>query len=160
MLTEPVDIAAYLLMALLAPFLVGFAPGTVLRLFLLAYPKGHARRAELVAELYGADMSTVARMKWVGQQAETALFDGLAERRRARRSRHRRRWRLSSTAAINIAMALVAIVTIADAVETLQDEHVSAMRLIWVVVLPAVAMAGFLVGTVMERQARRATPPR
>jgi hypothetical protein len=52
----------------------GVAPDLVLRLVLLAYPKGHPRREELVGELYA--MTIAARPMWVAQQFETAVFDG------------------------------------------------------------------------------------
>lgn len=58
----------------------GFFPGFVLRLFLLLYPKDDDRRSELVAELYAVPR----RNRWwfVAEQMETALFEGLSERRR------------------------------------------------------------------------------
>ena len=64
----------------------GFAPGFVLRLLVLIYPKNDPRRQELVAELY--TLGRVERLLFVGEQLETALFEGgrsrVAEMRRAR----------------------------------------------------------------------------
>lgn len=58
--------------------LYGFAPGFTLRLTVLLYPRDHARRRELIAELY-----TVPRLHrpfWVMEQLETALAEGLTVR--------------------------------------------------------------------------------
>ena len=68
---------------LLAVVIFGLAPGVVLRLVVRAYPRGHSRREELVAELYAIDMAM--RPFWVAQQFETALFEGLPTRWQARR---------------------------------------------------------------------------
>jgi hypothetical protein len=63
---------------LVALFAFGFAPGAVLRLLVLAFPKGDPRRDELLAEVY-----IVPRLEppfWVAQQIEVALFEGLTDR--------------------------------------------------------------------------------
>jgi len=63
---------------LLVLLVFGFAPGFVLRLLVLAYPRTDPRRRELIAELY-----TVPRLQrplWVAEQLEVALFEGLAHR--------------------------------------------------------------------------------
>lgn len=60
--------------------LFGFAPRFVLRLITRCWPKGHPRRAELMAEL--AVIEYFKRPVWVFEQLETALLDGLPARRR------------------------------------------------------------------------------
>ncbi|MDN5852241.1 MAG: hypothetical protein L0K86_05210 [Actinomycetia bacterium] len=62
--------------------LFGFAPGLVLRVFLLLYPPGHARRREIAAELY--KINRIWRPFYVAEQMETALFDGVSARRAAK----------------------------------------------------------------------------
>jgi hypothetical protein len=71
----------------------GFAPGFCLRLIVLAYPRGDARRAELIAELYA--VPRIQRPLWVAEQLEVALFEGLGRRISAviRRRTGRRRAR-------------------------------------------------------------------
>jgi hypothetical protein len=61
----------------------GFAPGFCLRLIVLAYPRGHPRRAELIAQLY--TVPRIQRPLWVAEQLEVALFEGLAHRLLAHR---------------------------------------------------------------------------
>jgi hypothetical protein len=56
----------------------GFAPGAVLRLILLAFPKDDPRRKELLAEVYV--VPRLERPFWVAQQLEVAIFEGLRER--------------------------------------------------------------------------------
>ena len=68
---------------LVAILIFGFAPGAVLRLVVRAYPKGHPRREELVAELYEVNMAS--RPFWVAQQFETALFEGIPARAASQR---------------------------------------------------------------------------
>lgn len=63
---------------LLVLLVFGFAPGFVLRLLVLAYPRGDPRRTELIAELYAVPRSH--RPLWVAEQLEVALFEGLARR--------------------------------------------------------------------------------
>ena len=59
---------------LLTLLVFGFAPGFVLRLLVLAYP----RSRELIAELY--TVPRVQRPMWVAEQLEVALFEGFAHR--------------------------------------------------------------------------------
>ena len=66
-------------------FVFGFAPGAVLRLLVLVYPKESLRRAELIAELYL--VPRIERPVWVAQQAEVAIFEGLPQRLRAMRTK-------------------------------------------------------------------------
>ena len=56
----------------------GLAPGIVLRLILLIYPRAHPRRRELLAELYAVPM--IVRPFWVAQQLEVAFFEGVPDR--------------------------------------------------------------------------------
>ncbi|MGH3686289.1 MAG: hypothetical protein ACRDRU_24255 [Pseudonocardiaceae bacterium] len=63
---------------LLVVVVFGFAPGFLLRLIVLAYPRGDPRRDELIAELYA--VPRVQRPLWVAQQLEVALFEGLGHR--------------------------------------------------------------------------------
>ncbi len=63
---------------LLAVAVFGVMPGVVLRLLVLMYPKGHVRRRELIAELY--DLGRLERLLFVGEQLETAVFEGLGQR--------------------------------------------------------------------------------
>jgi Sigma-70 factor, region 1.1 len=56
----------------------GFAPGAVLRLIVLAFPRNDPRRRELLAELYA--VPRLVRPYWVFEQLEVALFEGLGER--------------------------------------------------------------------------------
>ncbi len=78
-MTEVVELASDWTLLLLAILIFGLAPGVVLRLVLKAYPTGHSRREELLAELYA--MNWAARPFWVAQQLETAIFEGLPARR-------------------------------------------------------------------------------
>lgn len=63
----------------LVVLIFGFCPGFILRQIVRMYPKGHPRRAEIVAELYQLDY--VTRPVWVAAQFETALHEGLGLRR-------------------------------------------------------------------------------
>jgi Mg-chelatase subunit ChlI len=83
--SEYLDLVKLLPAFLLALLIFGFAPGFILRLLLLLYPRDDARRAELLGELYA--MSRVKRPMWVAEQIETALFEGPQRRVRARRAR-------------------------------------------------------------------------
>jgi hypothetical protein len=74
---------------LLVLFVFGTAPGLVLRFLVLAYPKGHPRRRELVAQLYTIPRGM--RPLWVAEQVEVALFEGVPHRWRARRMSLNRR---------------------------------------------------------------------
>jgi hypothetical protein len=53
----------------------GFAPGALLRLIVLAFPRDDPRRQELRAELYA--VPRIERPFWVAEQLEVALFEGL-----------------------------------------------------------------------------------
>jgi hypothetical protein len=68
----------------------GLIPGLMLRLIVLLYPKDDQRRQELFAELYAPEMGRMARFEWVFQQLETALREGLANRRATRRATRER----------------------------------------------------------------------
>ncbi len=63
----------------------GFAPGALLRLIVLLYPRDHPRRWELIGELYA--YPRIKRPFWVAEQLETAFFEGLGGRIAARRGR-------------------------------------------------------------------------
>jgi hypothetical protein len=68
-----------------ALFVYGFAPGALLRLIVLFYPRDHPRRRELIGELYA--YPRIMRPFWVAEQLETALFEGLHGRLAAWRAR-------------------------------------------------------------------------
>jgi len=74
---------------LLVLLVFGFAPGFVLRLIVLAYPRCDPRRRELISELYA--VPRIQRPLWVAEQLEVALFEGLAQRIQAIRSITRQR---------------------------------------------------------------------
>lgn len=61
---------------------LGVAPGVVLRLLVLAYPRSHPRRRELLAELRAIDV--VHRPLWVLGQIETLSQEAPAARRATR----------------------------------------------------------------------------
>lgn len=61
----------------------GFAPGALLRLIVLLYPRGNLRRRELIGELYA--VPRIERPFWVIEQLEVALFEGFFPRIRAYR---------------------------------------------------------------------------
>jgi hypothetical protein len=63
---------------LIAVAAFGFAPGALLRVIVLAFPRGDPRRQELIAELYAVPRRE--RPFWVAQQLEVAIFEGLGER--------------------------------------------------------------------------------
>jgi hypothetical protein len=63
----------------------GVAPGLVLRLIVLLYPKSHPRRKELVAELYV--VPRWERPLFVAEQLEVGLTEGVPARFRAVRTR-------------------------------------------------------------------------
>jgi hypothetical protein len=56
----------------------GFAPGAVLRMILLAFPRDDPRRHELLGELYA--VPRIERPFWVAEQLEVALVEGLGQR--------------------------------------------------------------------------------
>jgi len=65
--------------ALVTALLVfGFAPGAMLRMFVLAFRRDDPRRTELLAEL--PNVPRVERPFWVFEQLEVALFEGLLRR--------------------------------------------------------------------------------
>ncbi|MEU8636801.1 hypothetical protein AB0C38_31910 [Amycolatopsis sp. NPDC048633] len=59
----------------------GFAPGLVLRVVVLIYPKDDPRRRELLAELYA--VKRLEQPFFVAQQLETVLFEGVPHRVKA-----------------------------------------------------------------------------
>jgi hypothetical protein len=63
---------------LLALLVFGFAPGTALRLIVLAYEREYSRRQELLSELY--HVPRIERPFWVAEQLELALIEGLRDR--------------------------------------------------------------------------------
>lgn len=69
--------------ALTVMLTLGFAPGFVLRLLVRIYPRDDPRRRELVAELYV--LGYWQRLLFVGEQLETAIFEGFPRRLRRRR---------------------------------------------------------------------------
>jgi hypothetical protein len=56
----------------------GFAPGALLRVIALAFPKDDPRRRELRGELYS--VPRIERPFWVVEQLEVALIEGLGQR--------------------------------------------------------------------------------
>ena len=62
----------------IALLVFGFAPGAVLRLIVLAFPRDDDRRHELLGELYA--VPRIERPFWVVEQLEVALFEGLGQR--------------------------------------------------------------------------------
>lgn len=78
----------------------GFAPGALLRLIVLAFPRDDPRRAELLAEVYA--VPRLERPVWVFEQMEVALFEGLLGRLRwAATGRVIHRWHLGSGVEMN-----------------------------------------------------------
>jgi hypothetical protein len=61
----------------------GFAPVFTVRIFVLLYPPGHPRRAELIAELY--TLKRIPRVFYAAEVAAAAVVEGVAERIKARR---------------------------------------------------------------------------
>jgi hypothetical protein len=72
-------------MLVLALAAFGFAPGLVLRLIVLTFPRHDPRRQELLGELYA--VPRFERPFWVAEQLEVALFEGLRGRFIARRAK-------------------------------------------------------------------------
>jgi hypothetical protein len=60
---------------LIALLVFGFAPGALLRLIVLAFPRHDPRRRELPAELHA--VPRIERPFWVLEQLEVALFEGI-----------------------------------------------------------------------------------
>ncbi len=80
--------------ALIFGLTFGLAPGLLLRVIVLLYPKDNPRRTELLAELYTekGKRAYLDRVVWVFQQLELALCEGLPQRAAVvRRARRRRR---------------------------------------------------------------------
>jgi hypothetical protein len=63
----------------------GFAPGALLRLIVLAFPRHDDRRRELLAEVH--HVPRIERPFWVVEQLEVALFEGIPNRWRRFRGR-------------------------------------------------------------------------
>jgi hypothetical protein len=79
----------------IALLVFGFAPGTLLRLIVLAFDRVDPRRQELLAELH--HVPRVERPFWVAEQLEVALVEGLGQRLvRAATGRIISRWHLGS----------------------------------------------------------------
>src|SRR5690348_1781497 len=64
----------------IALLIFGFAPGAMLRLIVLLFPRDDPRRHELLGELHA--VPRFERPFWVVEQFEVALFEGLAKRLR------------------------------------------------------------------------------
>jgi DNA-binding transcriptional MerR regulator len=75
---------ASLPMLMTALLIWGFAPGAVLRLIVLLFPKDDPRRQELLGELYA--VPRVERPFWVIEQLEVGLFEGLRHRSARRKA--------------------------------------------------------------------------
>ncbi|MGW4719400.1 hypothetical protein [Nocardia sp. NPDC004260] len=91
-----------------AVLVFGFFPGFILRQVVRMYPKGHPRRAELIAQLYTIDY--LVRPVFVAAQLETSLHEGLGLRltnRRARRLDRRFRKIASSMSRADLIAASV-----------------------------------------------------
>lgn len=82
-------------MLVLALLVFGFAPGLLLRLIVLAFPRDDPRRRELRGELY--NVPRWERPFWVAEQLEVALVEGLGHRLAwAAEGRIINRWHLGS----------------------------------------------------------------
>jgi DNA-binding CsgD family transcriptional regulator len=79
----------------IALLIFGFAPGAVLRLIVLAFPRDDPRRRELLGELYA--VPRIERPFWVLEQLEVGLFEGLRGRLAARLAAGRKLTRLAAT---------------------------------------------------------------
>jgi len=96
-----------------AVLLFSLAPDVVLRLAVLAYPKGHARRRELVAEL-----KVVPRRErpfWVAEQVTSVVVEGFGQRQLITESRraHVTRGALARRAVVRLmACGIVAVAAI------------------------------------------------
>jgi hypothetical protein len=69
---------------LIAVTVFGFLPVFTVRLFVLLYPAGHPRRAELVAELL--KLRRLTRIFFAAEVVATTLVEGLGERHKAARA--------------------------------------------------------------------------
>jgi hypothetical protein len=88
-------------MLVLALLVFGFAPGLLLRLIVLIFPKDDPRRAELHGELYS--VPRFERPFWVAEQMEVALFEGLRSRlaRRGNRASEAKAFAADVSTAVN-----------------------------------------------------------
>lgn len=88
---ELIEVAREWRLLLAVPFVVAFSP-TLLRIALLAYPRGDPRRREIPARLY--ESPEIKDLLFVARQTERALFEGLGERwrRRSMRFARSKRW--------------------------------------------------------------------
>ena len=87
-MTDLVDLLLDWPLFVTALVVFGVAPGLVLRVIVLAYPRSHPRRRELFAELYVVPY--VERPWFVAQHLERAVFDGTAARKQAAAQRRRK----------------------------------------------------------------------
>jgi hypothetical protein len=78
---------------IIALLVFGFAPGALLRIIVLAYPREDARRRELRGEL--SNVPRLERLLWVTEQMELALFEGLGGRIGKTLNRYRIRQRIA-----------------------------------------------------------------
>jgi hypothetical protein len=151
---------------LLVLLVFGFAPGFVLRLLVLAYPRSDPRRRELISELY--TVPRIQRPLWVAEQLEVALFEGLAHRasatirsftrqRRARTQTDKRGvWYESGLMILAPIMAMVG--GVGGLVATLGD---MSTAVIWVaMVMSFVGVVTDVVGELSERRQLSARAPR
>jgi hypothetical protein len=81
----PVIVMLTGLALLVAIVVVAVAPGPALRVILIAYPKGHPRRRELLGEVHA--MGQFERPFFVFEQIELAIGEGVSLRRAARRKK-------------------------------------------------------------------------
>lgn len=72
---------------LVALVVFGFAPGAVLRVIVLAFPRDDPRRRERLGELYS--VPRLERPLWVFEQLDRALIEGLLTRYRRRQAAKR-----------------------------------------------------------------------
>ncbi len=78
MVTELLDAIVSWRTFLVALLVFGFAPGALLRLIVLAFPRDDPCRSELLAELHA--VPRLERPFWVFEQLEVALSEGIWER--------------------------------------------------------------------------------
>ncbi|HEV8598286.1 MAG TPA: hypothetical protein VGQ69_02910 [Gemmatimonadales bacterium] len=78
MMADLLDVIVSWRTFLVALAVFGFAPGALLRLIVLAFPRDDPRRSELLAELHA--VPRLERPFWVCEQLEVALFEGVRER--------------------------------------------------------------------------------
>lgn len=80
-MTDLIEVVASWPTLLSVLLIFGFAPGFLLRLLVMIYPREDPRRRELVAELYA--LRRLERPLFVAEQLETVLFEGVPGRARA-----------------------------------------------------------------------------